>query len=157
MTATERGFQVAAAMLLREAFEGMPAGQNYTWFVQGKEGLFDALSAVTAEEASRKPAAECASIAAHAYHILYILRCANAQAGGPEPEGSWEDTWKVQTASDSEWAGLIERIRGEYHRYVPWLESNSDWQGEHAFVEGLVPLPHIAFHLGAIRQLLKVI
>jgi len=155
--AADNGFQKVAAMLLREAFEGIPAGQNYTWFVQGKEGLFDALSTVTAEEASRKPNSESPSIAAHANHILFILRSANTTQGRPEPEGDWEGTWKIHGVTDSEWAGLTERIRGEYETYLAWFEKNEDWGGEFSYVEGLVPLPHVAYHLGAIRQLLKVL
>jgi len=157
MTDVDTEFQNVAVILLREAFEGIPAGQNYTWFVQGKEGLFDALSSVTAEEASRTLAAGSASIAAHANHILYILRCANTQQGHPDPEGTWEDTWKVQEVSDSDWASLTERVRGEYESYLSWFAANQDWTGQTAFFEGLVPLPHVAYHLGAIRQLLKLV
>lgn len=157
MNEVERGFRDAAAMLFREAFEGIPAGQNYTWFVQGKEGLFDALASVTAEEASRKPSDGGASIAAHTNHILFILRSANTSLGRPEPEGTWESTWQRQTVTEQEWASLTERIRGEYQLYLEWFSKNEDWSGEHAYVSNLVPLPHVAFHLGAIRQLLKLV
>src|SRR6476469_540968 len=102
--AVECGFQQAAVTLVREAFEGIPAGQDYTWFVQGKEGVFDALTSVDAEAASRRPSPTCASIAAHTNHLLYILRSANTCQGRPEPEGTWEDTWKKQTVTEAEWA-----------------------------------------------------
>jgi len=157
VTVADTGFRDVAATLLREAFEGIPSGQNYTWFVQGKEGLFDALSAASAEEASRQPNPGCPSIAAHANHILYILRSANTSQGQAEPEGTWEDTWKVQAVTDSEWASLVERIRCEYESFLAWFRGNEDWSGEFAIFEGLAPLPHVAYHLGAIRQLLKVL
>jgi hypothetical protein len=153
----DSGFQLAATMLLREAFDGIPAGQDYTWFVQGKEGVFDALTSIDAETASRKPSPTCASIAAHANHILFILQCANVDQGRPEPEGTWEGTWERQAVTDPAWTSLVESIREEYSLLLGWLEKNTDWSQKDAFVGALVPLPHIAFHLGAIRQILRLV
>jgi hypothetical protein len=153
----DSSFQQAAAMIFREAFEGIPAGQDYTWFVQGKEGVFDALTSIDAEAASRKPSLACASIAAHANHMLFILRCANTDQGRPEPGGTWEETWERQAVTDLEWNTLIESIREEYTLFLGWLEENKDWSQKDGVVSALVPLPHIAFHLGAIRQILRIV
>src|SRR5689334_2100845 len=116
------GFQEAAATLFKEAFEGIPLGANGTWFVQGKEGIFDALTSISAEAASLKPLPDCPSIAAHAYHLLYSLREANTNQGRPAPEGNWESSWAKQSATDAEWAELILTIRSEYELYLGWLE-----------------------------------
>jgi len=154
---TDSSFQSAAVILLREAFEGVASGQNYTWFVQGKEGMLNALESVDATRASRKPSPDCASIAAHSYHILYTLRGANEAQGRPRPEGSWEDTWKVQTVTDEEWNELRAVIRSEYEVFIAWFESNQDWSVDEAAIGSLASLPHLSFHLGAIRQILKVV
>lgn len=92
--------------LFRECFEGRPEGQEYTWFVEGREGIFDALESIGAETASINPSLECASIAAHAFHIRYALRGANAYLGGPEQEGDWESSWAKQEVVEEEWVEL---------------------------------------------------
>jgi len=150
-------FRDAAVQLFREAFEGMPANQNYTWFVEGKEGIFDAFSSVSAEVASRKPSASCATIAAHAYHILFLLRCANMCLGRPAPEGTWESSSDKQAVTEAEWTELVARIHEEYELYVGWFSQNEDWTHEAGVTPVLAPLPHAAFHLGAIRQILRVV
>lgn len=150
-----KDFQRAAVVLFKEAFEGMPTGQDYTWFVQGKEGIFDALDSVDAERASRH-AGDASSIAAHAYHLLYAMRWANTAQGGERPEGSWEDSWRKQDATPEEWAALKAALREEVERFVPWLETNEDWSFDEAYLATLAVLPHVAYHLGAIRQLMKV-
>jgi hypothetical protein len=40
-------FLPAIIQLLHETFEGKPEGQDYTWFVEGREGIFDALDSVS--------------------------------------------------------------------------------------------------------------
>lgn len=155
--AGQHTFQSAAEELFREAFEGVAPDRDYTWFVQGKEGVFDALDALDAGEASRRPTPGCATIAAHAYHLLYVLRCANIAQGRPAPQGSWEDTWRRQAVTEEEWRYLRRDIRAEYALFRDWLRENDDWSGEDAVLGALTPLPHVAFHLGAIRQVVRVL
>ena len=150
-------FQTATLQLLRECFEGKPEGQNYTWFVEGKEGIFDALSSVSAERASIKPSERSSTIAAHGYHILYALRGANAYYGRPKPEGTWDDSWSKETATDQEWSDLMAAIQDEYLFLLVWFETADDWSDEQTVIGGLAQLPHMAFHLGALRQLLKIV
>lgn len=151
-----QNFRDAAALLFRECFEGVPAGKDYTWFVQGKEGILDALESTSASRASIKPSEHCASIAAHAYHILFALRGAGESIGMPGPEGTWESSWDKQTATPEEWEELINEIRSTYTQLLKWFESNEEWSDPEAVVGSLALLPHMAFHLGAIRQLMKL-
>lgn len=154
---SNQAFHDAAALLFRECFEGIQAGKNYTWFVQGKEGIFDALSSVSAEEASAKPSDRCATIAAHAFHILFALRNACSYIGMPEPEGTWESSWEKQTATQEEWDELTGQIRQHYQYFLDWFDTNTNWSDQETVVGALAQLPHMAFHLGAIRQLMKVV
>ena len=146
-------FQSAAAVLLREAFEGIPQGQKYTWFVEKREGIFDALESLDAEAASRKPAPQLSSAAGHAYHMLYALRWANTPQGRPRPEGDWESTWARQSVSREEWADVQANIRSEYELFIAWFDSNTDWERENSEISALGSLPHLAYHLGALRQI----
>ncbi|RYG31589.1 hypothetical protein EON81_22545 [bacterium] len=147
-------FRDVAVILLREAFEGRAEGNDYTWFVEGKEGIFDALASMDAKVASKKPFRNAPSLAAHAYHVLYILRWANTWHGGPEPQGDWESSWAKQSASSQEWAELQNLIRTEYRRYLDWFAANKDWSPEQIRLSTLANLPHLAYHLGAMRQII---
>ncbi len=153
----DRAFQDAAVILFREAFEGIPAGQNYTWFVQGKEGIFDALNSTDSSGASKQPTDRCTSLAAHAFHLLFTLRNANTSQGLPEPDGTWESSWSKEAVTESEWDELKTEIRQEYDLYIGWLSSNHEWNADESFEGLLAPLPHVAYHLGAMRQILKTI
>jgi len=149
--------QEAAVELLRECFEGIKPGAGGTWFVQGKEGVFDAIDGLSSARASASPGPGIATIAAHVNHIVYTLQGVNVFAGGAEPEGSWEDTWKVQTVSEEEWAALVAKVHHEYEVFRPFYAGVSDWSVEDSAIGGLAVLPHVAYHLGAIRQLLKLV
>jgi hypothetical protein len=149
-------FQGAASYLFRECFEGRPEGRDYTWFVEGREAILPTLDTLTGERASIKANAATASIAGHAYHILYTLRGANAQRGGPEPEGTWEDSWKKQDANPEEWDQLRLQIRNEYESFINWYETNEEWSADDMILGCLALLPHMAFHLGAIQQIVRV-
>ncbi len=143
--------------LFRECFEGRPEGQKYTWFVEGKEGIFDALESCGAESASIKLKPECASIAAHTFHIRYALRGANAYLGGPEQEGDWESSWAKQSVSEEEWNELKKDVRYQYEFFLNYFEQNPHIEEPDHAIGFLAQLPHMAFHLGAIRQLLRLV
>jgi hypothetical protein len=150
-------FQPNATLLFREAFEGRAPENDYTWFVEKKEGIFDALESIDFVSASRKPSEDCSSIAGHAFHILYTLQLENTIHGGAKPEGTWSDSWKIQSVTEPEWADLKDHIKAEYRSFLAWFEANSDWSREDVKTSALSCLPHMAFHLGAIRQILKVL
>lgn len=151
-----RDFRPAYLILFRECFEGIVEGADGTWFVQGKEGLFDAFATVDARQASKKPSPDCNSIAAHTFHILFALQGGNSYAGRPEPEGTWESSWAKQTVTDSEWSELAGRIKDEYDWHMHWVMTNEDWGDPEMTTGVMAQLPHMAYHLGAIRQLMKI-
>ncbi len=150
-------FQEGAAYLLGECFEGIPPGKSGTWFVEGKEGILNGLNEVDAARASIKPTERCSSIAAHAYHILYAMRWANSWHGGPEPEGSWNDSWKKQDVTSQEWEELKAEVKRQYEEYAAWYNANENWSKEDIVVGSLAIVPHMAFHLGAIQQLVRIV
>lgn len=150
-------FHDAATYLLRECFEGIPEGKSGTWFVEGKEGLLNGLDSIDAERASVKPTDRCSSIAGHSYHILYTLRGANGWHGGQQPEGTWNDSWKKQDVTPAEWDALRAAIKSEYEKYTSWYAANEEWSKEDIVVGTLAILPHMAFHLGAVQQLLRIV
>lgn len=149
------GTRAAMATLLREAFEGRAEGASGTWFVEGREAILPTLDAVDAMVASHAPGHGLTSLAAHAYHLRYILHWCNTSEGDPNPEGDWESTWAKTVVTDAEWDALRAEIRDRYGRMLGWLERGGMLEGEEAEVMLLAPLPHVAYHLGAMRAILK--
>lgn len=153
----EDRLQSAAATLFREAFEGRAEGQDYTWFVQGHDAILPLLDEVDAMTASHSPGFGLPTLAAHAYHLRYILHWLNVPVGDLNPEGSWESTWEKEVVTDEEWDALRAEIRDRYGRAVEWVAGNDDWSIENGPLMFLAPLPHVAYHLGAMRVLLKLV
>lgn len=149
-------FRQGFFILLRECFEGIPAGASGTWFVQGTEGLLDVFDSVSATKASRKPSQQGSSIAAHIYHVLFILKGANTYGGRPGPGGTWESSWDVQAVSEEEWKRLESDVRDEYEFFQGWVAQHSDWTNPDTTTGVLAQLPHLAYHLGAVRQLMAL-
>lgn len=143
-------------MLLRETFEGMPEGQDYTWFVQGREAFLDALEKVTPEQASRQHGADSNSIGAHLHHVRSFLYWFNCHVSGQKVETDWEGTWKKQAWDAAEWSELRADLKTQYEDVVKWLEANEEWAGPDGIVATIAILPHSAYHLGAVRTLMKV-
>lgn len=151
-------FKNALITLVSEEFEGIPEGASGTWFVEGKEGIFDALETHNAAIASRRPSDECASIADHANHILFAMRGLNCElTGSPAPEGTWTSSWAKQEMNPEEWVETVQGVRHEYGVFKGWLSEVKEWKSEDQVTAAMTFLAHMAFHLGAIRQILKVI
>ena len=150
-------FAKANITLFRECFEGRPEGQTYTWFVEKKEGLFDALDSVSAERASARPSPTCATFAAHANHVLFALQETNSYLGRPKPEGNWESSWQREVVLPEEWEELKAKTREEYAFLLAAMEAGQDSNDEETVIGLLAQTPHMAFHLGAMRQIMKLI
>jgi hypothetical protein len=149
--------QSAATTLFREAFEGRAEGNDYTWFVQGREAILPTLDEVDAMSASHSPGFGLPSLAAHAYHLRYILHWMNVPSGENQPEGDWESTWEKQVVTDVEWEVLRTEIRQRFDQAVAWMATNKEWPEENASLMFLAPLPHVAYHLGAMRVILSLV
>lgn len=150
-------FQDAIAELLREAFEGIRAGADGTWFVQGSEAILPTLQQLSAEQASKVVIAERASIGAHTRHLVYIMAGANMCHGVEAPAGGWEDTWRQNEFSAEEWQAMIEELESRYQSFTEWFRTNPEWRDDHDIVGPIAILPHVVYHLGAIRQLVALV
>lgn len=148
--------RIAFVQLIQETFEGRPEGQDYTWFVEGKEGLFNTLADISTEQASQHPKQDIACIAAHVNHIRFALEGANAWATGTSPEGTWETSWHVDAVTEAEWAALREEVKRQYAAFLELIKTNENWSDDDVVIGALAQLPHMAFHLGAIHQLKRM-
>lgn len=150
-------FRKAVLDLFAEAYQG-PA-EEWTWFVTHGDpnaGLFGTLAQLTAEEASTPAIEGGHTIAAHTEHLRWSLAFANTFYRGEVPEQNWEESWAVQRVDEEQWQGLQAALREQYDTLYEAIGQHSDGSDE-MFLRGTIAtIPHAAYHLGAIRQLVRI-
>jgi hypothetical protein len=142
--------------LFRELVHGSPDPAARTYLLnRGDAGLLAALERLSAAQAS---AAEPggASIAAHVDHLRYSFAILNGWAAGRLP--SWEDidwtaSWRRTVVAEAEWRDLRAALRREAEAWLAALQTppREVSEVEAGWMAGSVA--HVAYHLGAIRQL----
>jgi hypothetical protein len=145
--------------LFSELIEGTEvAGAGPGGFVlnSGDVGLLRSLDKLSAAEASRS-ANGGATIAAHAQHLRYGLSLMNrwaAEGGNPFADATWDEAWKTGAVDDGAWTAIRNGLRHETHR---WLETLGAPRtvSETEFTGIVASIAHLAYHLGAIRQINK--
>ena len=144
-------FVEAVAYLLRETFAGSPEGQPSAYLDRGV-GFFSTLNAVSAADASRDMSGT--TIAAHTEHAKFYLDRLCEFLQGRADRVNWEDSWLIETVNDKEWNALGETVRATYNRTLLCLAEHGAWdERQVGMAIGLVA--HTAYHLGAIRQMVK--
>jgi len=137
--------------LLRESFEGGRPGQG-TQYLDHDSGVRSTLRRISAAQASQRPDGR-PSIAAHARHMNFQLRAAAEWMQGDRSTRDWPGSFEPQTVTPEEWAQLQEELESSRAELARVLESLS---AEKLVDEGagMGAVAHIAYHLGAIRQLM---
>jgi hypothetical protein len=138
--------------LFSELVNGAPGDGAYM-LNAGDKGLLHSLDKLSAKEAST-PTPTGSSIAAHVDHLRYGLSLMNRWSAGENPFGSadWSASWKKTTVSDDEWKTRRAELRTEATRWLEALRSPRDVQ--EIELNGIVGcIAHLAYHLGAIRQI----
>ncbi|HET9467937.1 MAG TPA: hypothetical protein VFO48_05980 [Vicinamibacterales bacterium] len=138
--------------LLRELVEGAAKDGGYM-LNPGDEGLLRSLEKLSAADASaRTPTGS--SIAAHVDHVRYGLSLMNRWSAGENPFGTadWGESWRKTAVSDQEWRQRIAALRAEATR---WLGVVSQPREVNEIeLRGMIgSIAHLAYHLGAIRQI----
>ena len=150
-----RDFSDAFGGLFRELLNGPERpGQAYM-LNTGDIGLLRSLDAISAEGASRSSQGG-ATIAAHVDHLRYGLSLLNAWSSGANPwdTADFTTSWRISTVTDAEWRELRSQLRAESQK---WMEAV---RGRHLTTateasEVFGSIAHLAYHLGAIRQIEK--
>ncbi|HUR96982.1 MAG TPA: hypothetical protein VMZ26_02825 [Pyrinomonadaceae bacterium] len=146
-------FVGAVAYLLRESFEGSPEGLPSAFLDRGV-GFFSTLKDVSAADASKEFTGT--TIAAQTEHAKFYLDRICEFINGRTERVNWEDSWLIETVDDAEWAALQESVRKAYENLLRCLASVEDWSEDRTGMAiGMVA--HTAYHLGAIRQIVKAV
>ena len=139
--------------LFRELVDGVPRDPSYM-LNTGDIGLHGSLEKLSAEDASRTSLGG-ASIAAHVDHLRYGLALMNQWKAGvknPWAGADWTKSWKISAVSDTEWDRLRRELERETHRWLDALAS-AQVTDETQLTYMIASIAHLAYHLGAVRQI----
>lgn len=114
------------------------------------------MKAMSADEASARPDGR-SSIAAHVDHVIFGFNLLTRWFQGENP---WADadagaSWTRQQVTDEQWRGLRERLEAEVRAWLVVIDKPQQWT-EMTMLGATAGVVHLAYHVGAIRQLSKV-
>jgi hypothetical protein len=141
--------------LFKETFEGPPP-QTASCYLDQNAGLFQTLEQVRAELASRSFKPGAPTIAAHCEHVRFYIQTLHELMHGPTDKIDWKQSWVLQTVGPEEWERLKKELRRAYTNVTEELQSVESW-GDAPVGHGMAILVHTAYHLGSIRQLLRML
>ena len=103
---------------------------------------------------SAVPPGGSSSIAAHVDHLCYRLGLLNRWARGESPfaDADWTASWRRGTVSTEEWEGLRARLGAEAREWQDGFGALLQ-RGEEELTGVIASAAHLAYHLGAIRQI----
>ena len=123
---------------------------------RGDVGMLRSLQKLSPADASRNVNGG-ATIAAHAQHVRYGLTLFNrwaVEGGNPFADAKWDEAWKTSTVDDPGWREIQDGLRDESAHWLDALKSPREVD-EMALTGLVASVAHLAYHLGAIRQIDK--
>lgn len=151
---TSETLTTAVRQLLKEAFGGAEGGNS--WFVDDA-GLLATAHALSAEQASRAPTAGGATIAAHIEHVRWFVALLNAYARGERPPIDWGSSWSVREVDADGWPELLAALEREARELQDHLDAGIDLDDAQRVMTILATVAHVAYHVGAVRQMAKAV
>jgi hypothetical protein len=155
MTSTAESTAVLSR-LFTELVDGTIDAGSAFMLNTGDVGLLRSLDKLSAADASRS-VNDGATIAAHAQHLRYGLSLMNrwaAEGGDPFADATWDAAWKTSAVDEPQWQEIRNGLRGEAERWLVTLGSPRE-VSEVEFTGMIASIAHLAYHLGAIRQIAK--
>lgn len=140
----------------RELLEGMPAGEP-TWVTSGgpEGGIHGTLAALTAAQASQEIGGT--TIASQTEHLRWAMQLVNDFFRGNVPPSDWSASWTVHGVDEAAWDALRASMRSTGEELLANIAEKHEWVEEMWINGALSSLAHTAYHLGAIRQLAKLV
>lgn len=152
-TIKKEDFLKDVLFVLRETFEGSPAGAPSAYLDRGI-GVFPSLETLAAAQVSRP--INGISIAAHTEHFkFYLDRLCEFIEGRTEPV-NWEQSWLIDEVNDEEWIALRGAVQKSYENVLRCFAKVESWNGDN-IGDAVAIIAHTAYHLGAIRQIIKAV
>jgi hypothetical protein len=141
------------ATLLAELVDGPAPGTEAFMLNSGDAGLLRSLDRLPADAASAR-SHEGASIAAHVDHLVYGLSLLNRWSQGERPfdDADWAQSWRRGAVNEQEWSALRDSLRREAQRWLRAVREPRELDAT-ALNTMFGSIAHLAYHLGAIRQI----
>ena len=145
-------FMSALDTLLRELLDGPSEDAGFV-LNPGDRGLLASLDALSADAASAQPGGR-SSVAAHVDHLRYGFELLNRWAGGEDPwaDADYAASWQRQRVSDEQWRALRTALADQARAWRKAAAERQDWD-EVTLTGALASAVHLAYHVGAIRQI----
>ncbi len=137
--------------LLSEALYG--ARGDAFFLNSGDRGLIASLDQLSAEIASAQPGGR-SSVASHVEHLRYGLELLNRESKGESlwADANWAEAWTHQTVTQDEWRKLRADLAREAQAWLEVMKQPPAYD-EVGLGSAVGSIPHLTYHLGAIRQL----
>jgi hypothetical protein len=156
---SDQTWQSSSLDILREAVEGGQPGQPTSFLDgtkadgSGNNGLFATLASLSAAQAS-DPTVLGVSVAAQAAHTAFHMEVAVRWTNGERGPFDWQGSFSPATVTENEWTQLQARVQGAYAALVELARRPDDWEDEGDVIASLA---HVTYHLGSIRQIIKLV
>lgn len=139
--------------ILRETFEGSPEGEPSAYLDRGI-GVFPTLDKLSADQVSRE--INGITIAAHTEHFKFYLDRLCEFIKGRTEAVNWEQSWLIDEVNEQEWDALRGVVRKAYENVLRTFAEVETWSGDN-IGDAVAIIAHTAYHLGAIRQIMKAV
>ncbi len=141
-------------LLFAELIDG-PSPDAAYMLNSGDRGLLRSLGDLSADAASAIPLSGGASIAAHVDHLRYGLSLMNRWNDGeqdPWSDADWLASWNRTAVTSTQWAKLRAQLGAEARHWQEALRRVREVSLQE--LNGVIgSIAHLAYHLGAIRQI----
>jgi hypothetical protein len=151
---TSDGVITQLLAVLKETVEG--PGEGGSFFLDKNTGLLQTLETLSLERVFASAAPGRPSIAAHVRHTSFHINTICAWPRGDHSRRDWPSSFVLENHDAATWAVLLEELKFEYADFrsvIREFASGSD-EALGGAVGGIV---HVAYHLGAIRQLIHLV
>ena len=146
-------FKVQLLAVLEELFE-----RTQGIALDKDTSLIQTVSEMSAEQASRPVVPGGTSIAAHLEHACFYLDVMHDYITGKDVSGiDWGKSWSVRSLTEPEWGVIQQRLKPTYRGLVELIQAVPDWSDDRSLGGALGVAVHSAYHLGAIRQIRKIV
>lgn len=143
-------FRENVLALLTETFEGSPPeGSRY---LDRGVGVLNTIEKISAADASRSNGG--ASLVSHLEHARHYLVALIEFMNGRTEKVDWNESWLVKTVDENQWNLLKENVRRDYETVIKTFKSIEIWDDDKVG-DALAIVVHTAYHLGAMRQIMK--
>lgn len=149
----KKDFLKDVLIILRETFEGSPEGQPSAYLDRGV-GFIKTIENLSAEQVSKNIGET--TIAAQTEHAKFYLDRLSEFMTGRTESVNWEQSWLIETVNETEWDALREAVKKSYENVLRTIARIETWDGSNVG-DPVAIIAHTAYHLGAIRQMVKAI